>query len=979
MPYWLLPGRFISSSFCGKLTILIVMKKIIFTYFALFLCVAAANAVMATPDPISLTMPDGSVMQVRLNGDEFGSWYTTLDGRLLMQTNDGFWVPADDAHIADHDNEISKAERARKISAVARTSYVPSQGHVRIPVILVNFADLEFSINDVVGKFNDLYNGAGGSNPRATGSVHDYYVASSDSTLFLDYDVLGPYTLSHNMAYYGANSGSDNTPRASDLVREAAFLAYNAGVDFSVYDNDGDGVVDNLSVVVAGYNEAEGGSDNTIWPHYHQLYSPVNVGGVRVSPYLMISEFRGGTGQTQAGIGTYCHEFGHALGLPDFYCTDGNSRSYTIGEWSIMCSGSYNNNGCTPPTFTAFERFAMGWLMPEQLTEPGTYSLEAIETSNKAYLIAEGTHNLIGSAPSPSEYFLLENRQRVGWDAGSQYALVGTGMMISHITWNDTKWTYNTFNNSTPLGFDIVEAVARTPSESQPSDLFPGTGNVTSYTPVTNGGTTLKEHQVLNILLLSDDRISFRYGESSDEGFLFTPGECPVLRTTYDEGKRNPLDTLHLNIEGKKLKDETVKISISSSNFSFSPDGGTTWYNGNSANGEFIDAVADDHTYNREILVICRPSRQNCSTLKGNLVVMAADGSDINQLMVYGTAPRPTYIQAPVAVGENSVSATSFTAVWEEQEDAESYFVSLYTVSDVASTIIQSFENFASESDRSQIGWEASGLNMFTASVSSGKYALQFTSTGGYFITEEYPSPVSNVTFWVSNNYTTDASGMTPGGKLLLEATADGYSWDKIATLNIVRTTKGLVKEYDMPEGSNYTRFRLSYTHTSGNGGVLIDDFMAGIDKTITYIYRASENEVYAPVSSLIFSNLTPGLTYYWQVQAYEEKGCEPHYSPFSAPRAVTTVEGARKRKELKVLRSDEGDYVLLLSMPADGISTMDIYTADGQLVSSSVPTYGQTRIPIPVEGLQTNTVYYIKLCYHRMKRNADYAKFIFY
>ncbi|MBQ0034001.1 MAG: M6 family metalloprotease domain-containing protein [Bacteroidales bacterium] len=957
------------------------MKKIILAYFALLMGVTSAFAVIATPDPVSVQMPDGSTMTVRLNGDEFASWYTTLDGELLMRNNAGFLVPADDNYTAGHEARVEQATSIRKAAAAARNSYVPSRGHVRIPVVLVNFTDRQFVLENVVQKFNDLYNGNGGSNPRATGSVHNYYIASSDSTLFLDYDVLGPYTLSHDMAYYGANVGDDNTPKASNLVREAAQLAYAAGVDLSVYDNNHDGYVDNLSVVVAGYNEAEGGPDNTIWPHYSQLYTPVTVGNVRVSPYLMISELRGGSGTTQAGIGTYSHEFGHALGLPDFYCTERGCRSYTIGEWSIMCSGSYNNNGCTPPSFTAFERFAMGWLVPEQLTEAGTYSLEAIETSNKAYLIAEGTHNLIGTSPSPSEYFLVENRQRVGWDATSQYALVGTGMMISHITWNDTKWAYNTFNNTTPLGFDIVEAVAKTPSQSQESDLFPGPGNVTSYVPVNNSGSSLKEHQLLNIMQLADGRISFRYGESTDEGFWFSPDECPVLSTAYDGGTRIVIDTLHLQITGKNLKDENVKIYLTSSNFSFSPDGGTTWYNGNSSAGEFLDKAKSDHTYSREVLVICRPSRQNCGQLKGNLVVTAEDDSDINQLMIYGTAPRPVYITTPVPVGEDALSGTSFTAVWEEQEDADSYFVALYTITEIASTEIQSFESFATPADRAQIGWEAENINMYTAAVSSGKYSVQFTTTGGYVMSEEYASPVSEVSFWLSNNYTTDASGETPGGTLLLEATSDGRTWDKIATVNVVRTTKGTVKEYILPEGSAYVRFRISYTHKSGKGGVLLDDFIAGLDRSINYIHRASENEVYAPSSSLIFSNLTPGQTYYWQVQAYEDKGCEPHYTSLSAPRAVTTSGGgnASKRTELQVLRSSAGEYTLQLLLPSDGLTAVNIYTSDGRLVSSVVPTYGSTRVPLPTDGLLANTVYYVKLCNGRMKRQADFAKFVYY
>ena len=972
------------------------MKQLSCLVFALFICSLAAWAVPATPSPITYTLPDGSQIEVRLCGDEFGSWYSDLNGSALMKDEHGYLVPASadfmeqtkavrEANIARAANIVSTASSLApsgmsKAQAAARTSHVPSSGHVRIPVVLVNYTDCAFTMDDPVGKFDSFYNSNGGTNPNTTGSVHTYYVASSDSTLFLDFDVLGPFTLSREMAYYGGHSGSYSDVRPDYLVKEAAQLAYNAGIDMSVYDNNNDGYVDNLSVVTAGYNEAEGGPDNSIWPHYSMI-NPVLVGSVKVCAYLIISEYKGKTGTTQAGIGTYCHEFGHALGLPDFYNT-ASSDTYTIGSWAIMCSGSYNNNGCTPPTYTAFERFTMGWLVPEQLQESRSYQLEPIETSNKAYLIARSEHNLQGTQPSPSEYFLLENRQRVGWDAKASDALAGTGLMISHITWNDTKWTRNTFNNATPLGFDVVEAVQKNPSDTKESDLFPGPGKITSYVPEMNDGELLHGSQIQNIMQMSDGRISFRFGEQTDEGFLFTPVSSSVLTTTVDNGVKTAIDTLNVHVSGKKLRSDSVKVYIASSNFSFSPDAGQTWYQGSAYDYQiYADAVAADSTYSRDFLVIGTPQRQNCDTLRGNMVVMTSDEMDINQLMVYTTAPRPTYIDVPTALSETQQSATSFTAVWEEQEDAEYYYLTLYTIDETESEMVQDFEAFATASDREMIGWTADGIKMFTATVSSGKYAIQLAENGAYLLSETYPSAAKYVSLWVSNNYVSDATGAAPGGEVLIEGSADGDTWSQVGSFKVTRTNKGVEKYFELDEAAGITRFRLTYTHTSGTGGTIIDDFTVGMSKRYQYVYKANDYELNAPTNSAIFRNLTEGQTYYWQVQASEEKGCKPNYSKLSAPRSITLTGGssANKRKELQVRRSDDGEYVLIMSVPADGATKVNIYTADGRLVGSVLPESGAVQVSLPSEGLMANTVYYVKLVGDKMKRKADYAKFLYY
>ena len=168
---------------------------------------------------------------------------------------------------------------------------------------------------------------------------------------------------------------------------------------------------------------------------------------------------------------------------PDFYVTDYSSSHKTPGDWDIMDSGSYLNDGNTPPTYSAHERFYLGWLTPEILNVAGDYELEELQKSNKAYIItSSGTHNLDGGNPNSNTYYLLENRQKTGWDS----YLPGHGLMISKTVYDEDDW-YNNIpnNNKNSQGYDIIEADGKAPNGTfgKPGDLFPGTANVTSYTP----------------------------------------------------------------------------------------------------------------------------------------------------------------------------------------------------------------------------------------------------------------------------------------------------------------------------------------------------------------------------------------------------------------------------------------------------------------------------------------------------------------
>lgn len=894
------------------------MRRYIF--IMLFLATGIACwSVPATPKPIVRVLADGSRDTTFLYGDEFGSYRTDKSGRLLSPRR-----------------FMKQASQRQMLSA-----YVPSKGKVRIPVILVNFKDYNFTLPDAVVQFDDLFNGKGGSNPNATGSVHEYYIASSDSALDLQYEVFGIYTLSREMEYYGENNKNSqgevisHNKRAKELVLEAVKLAVENGVDMSLYDNNNDGTIDNVSIVVAGYNEAEGGEERTIWPHFSTVNSSDKFSGKTLSGYLMISEYRSSGGKVQAGIGTYCHEFGHALGLPDLYNTN-DGQSYTVGTWDIMCSGSYNNDGSTPPTFTAFERFMMGWLKPQQVTS-GMQVLAPIETSNKALLIAKDSSNLSNFNPSPSEYFLLENRQLEGWDAKKE-ALVATGLLVTHITFNKTKWDNNTFNNNKPLGFAIVSAGMSQPTKSSAADVFPGTTKRTTWLPTLNDGTLLADLHVSQIRQRNDGYVTFQVGSGGKTRLAFEQ-ESVELETTYLYDAEE-YDTAQINLNIDSLETDTLMLFISSQSFGFSADNGKSWYTGGDT---LAVAVTPDSTYTLPLLAVHTPPRRNCNYLYSFLTAETDDLSEAAQMTLAGRAPRPTFITTPVIDSVKNISTNSFSIYWQEQDDAEEYYYTLYTLS----------EGECEETEK---------LN------------AELAKTGESLETTRTIYAPDKISMLLNNTYTPNSTDETIGGDIQIWGSKDGDKWEKVSTFRVHRTTKNVVKEIEVDTAGHWRKFRLNYTHLGGAGGVQIADFRSHYPMKIDYIDSLYQYTIYAPGGDAVFRELKPNTTYYFAMLAYEAKGCEPHYSPLSEPYSVKTKPENTDPK-LIISRDDNGIYTVTLPEMADGLHTLGIYNRNGALVYQFRPAYGDTEIILP--KLPEWQVYTLKYYSSKMKRKDLSGKLI--
>ena len=377
----------------------------------------------------------------------------------------------------------SQANAARRsFSQRTHNDNVLTHGTRHIPVFLVQFKDLSFTVENPAEAFAALLNERGYSADGGTGSVQDFYYDNSKGHFTPVFDVFGPVTLSRNMAYYDS--------RAGEALIEAA-KQLDESVDFSIYDADNDGYVDMSLFYYAGYNEAEGGPTDSIWPHQGYVSSEDTLDGLHLGTYFCTSELKGSEGSNMCGIGTTCHEFGHSLGLPDFYDTDyeANGQCTALSAFSTMCSGSYNNKGRTPPYFNAEERLCLGWMMDDDIPEipEGELSFGSVK-DDIAYRSASSAEG---------EYFLYECRDGSGWDA-----YIPKGLLVYHVDksplhyvggltarqqWTD--WQYhNTINayGSHPC-FYVVPAASQKSlnySGSLSDFVFPGNHRVTTYSPV---------------------------------------------------------------------------------------------------------------------------------------------------------------------------------------------------------------------------------------------------------------------------------------------------------------------------------------------------------------------------------------------------------------------------------------------------------------------------------------------------------------
>ena len=405
------------------------MRKLI----TILLTVQLLWSVSAVQQPVKLVQPNGEEIVVILKGDEWNNWFESAEGYTLVQNEREEWVYAaaiqgdrlipGNAGFEPESESIPKhlhpqLPRPEDNSPIPQISL--TQDEYKLPLLLIEYPDHNAQYSEQ--NFNDLMNSTGWN---GTGSFRDFYEEISYDQFHPDATVDGWYMAENNHDYYGYNQGFIY---AVELVRKAVDEAEAAGMDFSQFDNDGDGWVDALNIVHAGPGAEEGDQSN-IWSHKWSLSAAdlaVQYDGVWIDSYTINPEIQY---NTQVYIGVIAHEFGHALGLPDLYDTDGSSAG--IGNWGLMSGGSWGTDGGSPwypAHMCPWGKTQMGWLTPV-LLENDTTAIELlpVETYPVVYQINHPTDD--------SEYFMLENRQKRGFDVN----MFREGLLIWHM--DDEKLT----------------------------------------------------------------------------------------------------------------------------------------------------------------------------------------------------------------------------------------------------------------------------------------------------------------------------------------------------------------------------------------------------------------------------------------------------------------------------------------------------------------------------------------------------------
>lgn len=513
---------------------------------ALMLLALAAGAVPALHRLMPVKQADGTTVKVYLNGDEHFSYYTSEDGKVLVRNAAGNLCYAvkgvaglEASDMVAHDMDLRSAAELEYVSDSAITSEaisdvittamaksplrsmtatspdglgvygqksagdVNSIGLVRLPVIMVEFSDVKFHEGINIEKMTRYFNEEGyHDEPYAVGSVRDYFVAQSNGMFTPQFDVIGKVTLSNPVAYYGGNDG-DGDRNVSGMVREAVEKLISEGVDFSPYVVNG--VVQNVSVLYAGYGEASGGGDDTIWPHFKPSFS-ANIGGYFFRTYFVGNEWMAGA-EMLMGMGTFVHEFGHALGLPDFYITNyGYSGDDPMGDWSVMGSGSYIDYCYRPVGYTAYEKCYMGWLNIPDLTEASSITLD--NPNNGEGQIAVKLRN----PDDERQYFILENRQASTWTKAD----MGTGMLVTRVAYTKNSWYSNNLNNNQNYKRMMVVTANGAPIDgsASPAHLF-GNGVNQMLTQTLYDKTECVNTPLYKIFKQPDGTIRFNFKDPS--------------------------------------------------------------------------------------------------------------------------------------------------------------------------------------------------------------------------------------------------------------------------------------------------------------------------------------------------------------------------------------------------------------------------------------------------------------------------------
>ena len=534
------------------------MKQRIFILNALLCLVLSVWAVPAKRGVwCSLSLVDGTEVKAQLVGDEFLHYYVSEDGTKYVQDEStGLYRKMTDEVTAQRRAAVRRAQaqgRQKRMLRKAQASNV-FQGTKKGLIILVQFTDSKFKSGHDLALYKRIANDENYSGNNFRGSIKDYFKAQSHGQFELDFDVAGICQLQHPYAYYGKNNSQEEDVKPGEMVAEACLWAHEHGIDFSKYDWDGDGEVDQVFVLYAGHGEASYDKDpNTVWPHMFYLSAsdygkPLSLDGVTVDTYACSSELNG-DGNLD-GIGTFCHEFSHCMGFPDLYDTS-YAGWFGMGDFDLMCSGSYNGDSKCPAGYSAYEKAECGWLTLKDMTnieqETSIAGVQPMSADGDAYIIKNKGHE--------DEYYILENRQKTGWDS----YLPASGLMITHVDYDADVWDWNMPNTSGKYKdangisktndhqrLTIFRAGKSTDEYGDASDLYPyGSNNSLTKTSSPAGtlynansnGSKYMHVAITDIAIAADGTASFTLSKEEHQGgdVPVTPSGSTMLYESFDK------------------------------------------------------------------------------------------------------------------------------------------------------------------------------------------------------------------------------------------------------------------------------------------------------------------------------------------------------------------------------------------------------------------------------------------------------------
>lgn len=926
----------------------------------------AASAVPARPGKRVYTQPDGITVTLSLRGDESLHYFVDEDGYIVNPDADGYYrlvgndgsftdIPAgkkldltaeQQATLASlSPQQAFQAISARPMPMRAANNVmrraagsvpsgkwdnsdghdirnVPTEGERHVLVILVNFMDIKWSFADDPGKeMSEMLNTPGYDKYHCTGSARDYFEISSNGLYKPVFDVYGPVDLPNNCEFYGGNTGG-NDKNPYQMVVDACKLLDDT-VDFSIYDTNDDGVVDNVYILYAGYGENEGAPSYTVWPHSYNLAYvmsslPVH-DGVKIDRYacsneLTYSKFEGDD-VTMAGPGTFLHEFSHVLGLPDLYATT-YSGAFTPGTYSLMDHGSYNNNGRTPPTYSIYERYALEWQKPIDVTTDEEIRMLPMTDGGLAYRIT------IDPA-DPTEYYLFENRQQTSWDT----YIANHGMLIWHIDFDYNTWSYNLVNDTpSHQGVDLIEADNQQVSGSYTGIPWPGSsGNgqfsASSQPAFANWNGQTSALPISNIYESNSGVINISTGQGGNTDASYKVAS-PLVH--LDECTANSLEISWDNVAG--AKDYAVSVTAMATDIF----------------GSFSRRFVEGY----EMKVV----------------------RDANSLLITGLDPDSSYEVEVYAVGENNVSAPSVNNYFTISENFADVQPSLSVIPDMETALLEWAEipgadyytvTVATRESKESVLGDKVGFDdqkypadmLFPGATwdSRDNYygesapSLRFVSTNGQLSSPRYTDDIESFSFWARTNrqngqlsvrvysVESDPLELLSEGKLRFIKEITEIAGDK----------EGTVVNVDaLPEGVKQVMMLISF-HTAGLN-LSVDDIEFRLASGHTDTPVDGYDALRVDGTSLRVDGLTRQTPYVAYMQAHNATGA----SVMSKDLHFTTTASMAVDE---VISGNTPAYSFAAGVLSPlGDASLSVFSADGSIIALNA----RGNVILPARGL---------------------------